>query len=192
MCGSRRNIVVREMFLRLQNGTTLKAQEKWNAMRGKMRNFVRQLAGSPFFHNCGFNNTRFNFDLVAAQMIAIELNGGPCHVRNTNLSKMYESEWDFDSNSAKAKKLLRVLESLTKAFPAKTPELERYSVVSLYALVSHCLEGYEAQRERFRSPCSGSLRPRPGACVTGFAFIINTDHVISLWSEGILSDILLG
>ena len=161
-------------------------------MRGKMRNFVRQLAGSPFFPNCGFNNTRFNFDLVAAQMIAIELNGGPCHVRNTNLSKMYESERDFDSNSAKAKKLLRVLESLTKAFPAKTPELERYSVVSLYALVSHCLEGYEALRERFLSPCSGSLRPRPGACVTGFAFIINTDHVISLWSEGILSDILLG
>jgi len=136
---------VREMFLRLQNGTTLKAQEKRNAMRGKMRNFVRELAGSPFFHNCGFKNTRFNFDLVAAQMIAIELNGGPCHVRNTNLSKMYESERDFDSNSAKAKKLLRVLEFLTKAFPAKTPELERYSVVSLYALVSHCLEGYVMQ-----------------------------------------------
>jgi hypothetical protein len=28
---------IREMFLRLQNGTTLKAQEKRNAMPGRMR-----------------------------------------------------------------------------------------------------------------------------------------------------------
>jgi hypothetical protein len=40
---------VREMFLRLQNGTTLKAQERRNAMPGKMRDFVRDLAGHPFF-----------------------------------------------------------------------------------------------------------------------------------------------
>jgi hypothetical protein len=32
---------VREMFLRLQNGTTLKAQEKRNALAGKMRDFVK-------------------------------------------------------------------------------------------------------------------------------------------------------
>jgi hypothetical protein len=32
---------VREMFLRLQNGTTLKAQERRNAMPGKMRDFVK-------------------------------------------------------------------------------------------------------------------------------------------------------
>jgi hypothetical protein len=32
---------VRDMFLRLQNGTTLKAQEKRNAMPGTMRNFVK-------------------------------------------------------------------------------------------------------------------------------------------------------
>ena len=35
---------VREMFLRLQNGTSLKAQEKRNAMPGKMRAFIKDLA----------------------------------------------------------------------------------------------------------------------------------------------------
>ena len=40
---------VREMFLRLQNGTTLKAQEKRNAMPGKMRTFIKDLAQHPFF-----------------------------------------------------------------------------------------------------------------------------------------------
>ena len=34
---------VREMFLRLQNGTSLKAQEKRNSMVGAMREFVRSL-----------------------------------------------------------------------------------------------------------------------------------------------------
>ena len=137
---------VREMFLRLQNGTTLKAQERRNAMGGKMRDFVKQLAAHPFFEKCGFTNARFNFDLLGAQMTAIELNGGPCHVRNSNLNNMYEVQSDFDENSPKAKKVRRVLDYLAIAFPEKTPELERFSVISLYGLVSHCLEKYVIQK----------------------------------------------
>lgn len=133
---------VREMFLRLQNGSTLKAQEKRNAMPGRMRDHIKDLASNAFFEKCGFANSRFNFDLVAAQMTAIELNGGPCHIRNSNLNKMYETNQEFDSSSTKAKKTRRVLEYLNKAFPEKTPELERYSVISLYSLVSHCIEKY--------------------------------------------------
>lgn len=138
---------VREMFLRLQNGTTLKAQEKRNAMPGNMRGFVKDLAKHRFFSRVAFSDSRFTYDLVAAQMTAIELNGGPCHVRNASLNAMYESQTGFDPGCAKAKKLRRVLDFLAQAFPEKTPELERYSVISLYALVSHCLEKY-AMSER--------------------------------------------
>ena len=133
---------VREMFLRLQNGTSLKAQEKRNAMPGKMRDFIKELAEHKFFLSCGFSNSRFSYDQIAAQVTAIELNGGPCHVRNTNLNSMYVTELEFDSASQKARKIHRVLEYLAQAFTEKTPELERYSVISLYALVSHCLEKY--------------------------------------------------
>lgn len=136
---------VREMFLRLQNGTTLKAQERRNAMPGQMRDFVRQLAGHAFFQNCAFANSRYTFDLVAAQMTAIELNGGPCNVKNANLNAMYEQHRDFDANSVKARKIRRVLDYLQQTFPNKTPELERYSVISLYSLVSHCIERYVVQ-----------------------------------------------
>ena len=136
---------VREMFLRLQNGTSLKAQEKRNAMPGKMRTFIKDLAQHPFFSRCNFANTRFTHDLVAAQMTATELNGGPCHVRNSNLNTMYEAQVDFDAASPKARKIRRVLEFLAQAFTEKTPELERYSVLSLYTLVSHCLEKYAMQ-----------------------------------------------
>lgn len=133
---------VREMFLRLQNGTSLKAQEKRNAMPGKMRSFIKGLASHPFFSRCGYKNTRFTYDLTAAQMTAIELNGGPCHVRDSNLNTMYELQFDFDETGPKARKIRRVLEFLAQSFTEKTPELERYSVLSLYALVSHCLENY--------------------------------------------------
>jgi hypothetical protein len=139
---------VREMFLRLQNGTTLKAQEKRNAMPGKMRAFIKDLALHPFFTRCSFTNSRFTYDLVAAQITAIELNGGPCHVRNSNLNAMYESQLDFDAAGPKARKIRRVLEFLALAFTEKTPELERYSAVSLYALVSHCLEKYVVQGQQ--------------------------------------------
>jgi hypothetical protein len=136
---------VREMFLRLQNGTTLKAQEKRNAMPGKMRAFIKELASHTFFGNCAFANSRFTFDLVAAQVTALELNGGPCNIKNANLNAMYEDHVDFDVSSPKSKKVRRVLDFLLEIFPQKTPELERYSVVSLYSLVSHCLEKYVMQ-----------------------------------------------
>lgn len=135
---------VREMFLRLQNGTTLKAQEKRNAMPGKMRDFVKGIANHPFFQSCEFTNSRYTFDLVAAQMILIELKGGPANVKNADLNKMYEKQIDFDASGAKAKKVKRTLDYLLNAFPAKTPELERYSALSLYALASHLLERYAA------------------------------------------------
>jgi len=47
---------IREMFLRLQNGTSLKAQEKRNAMPGKMRDFVHQLTKHAFFASVAFAN----------------------------------------------------------------------------------------------------------------------------------------
>lgn len=133
---------VREMFLRLQNGTSLKAQEKRNAMPGRMRDFVRGLTSHPFFGSVAFKNSRYAHDHIAAQITLIELNGGPCNVKNADLNRMYESYEDFDETSAKAKKVRRVLDFLYAAFPATTPELERFNVISLYTMVSHLLETY--------------------------------------------------
>ena len=40
---------IREMFLCLQNGTSLKAQEKRNAMPGQMRDFIKKVSEHEFF-----------------------------------------------------------------------------------------------------------------------------------------------
>ena len=133
---------VREMFLRLQNGTTLKAQEKRNAFPGKMRDFVRNLSGHPFFSKVGFGNARFTYDLVAAQMVCLELAGEPTNVKNNDLNKMYEDNKEFDDKSSDARAINKVLNFFNEVFPEKTPELERFNAISLYCVVAELMKQY--------------------------------------------------
>ena len=136
---------VRDMFLRLQNGTTLKAQEKRNAMPGAMRDFIKSLSEHAFFEKCRFSNSRYTYDLVAAQLTRLELAGGPVSIRNADLNRMYADNTSFDASGPKARKVRRVLDFLGRAFPEKTPELERYNVVTLYCIASSLLESYVHQ-----------------------------------------------
>jgi hypothetical protein len=130
------------MFLRLQNGTTLKAQEKRNAFPGKMRDFVRELAQHAFFKNVGFENVRFSFDHVAAQLVLLEMQGGPTNVKNADLNRMYEKNLDFETQSPIARGVKRTLGLLLDIFPQKTPELERYNVLALYCVVAELTRQY--------------------------------------------------
>lgn len=139
---------VREMFLRLQNGTSLKAQEKRNAYPGQMRAFVRQLVSHPFFQSVGFANSRFNHDLVAAQLVCLELAGEPTNIKSADLNRMYEDHIGFDPKSAEAKAVQRTLAALSDAFPEKTPELERFNVISLYCMVSEMQKQYAFDQVR--------------------------------------------
>ncbi|MBI4147624.1 DUF262 domain-containing protein [Candidatus Woesearchaeota archaeon] len=133
---------VREMFLRLQNGTTLKAQEKRNAYPGKMRNYVHKLATHDFFKKVGFANKRFTYDLVAAQLVCLEQSGGPTNIKNADLNKMYKEGENFDEKLEIAKAVERTLKQLNEIFSEKTPELERYNVISLYCVLRELQQEY--------------------------------------------------
>lgn len=134
---------VREMFLRLQNGTTLKAQEKRNAKPGDMRNFVKELTQHAIFLNSvPFQNKRFSHDHIAAQITLIELAGGPTNIKDKDLNKMYDENAVFQNDGLKAKKIKKVLDYLCRIFQTKTPELSRYNFISLYILTSKLLEKY--------------------------------------------------
>lgn len=133
---------VREMFLRLQNGTSLKAQERRNAYPGKMRDFVKEIVGHRFFGLVGFSNSRYTFDLVAAQFVCLELKGGPTNVKNADLNRMYEEHGHFESSCREAKAVRRVLDLLADVFKEKTPELTRYNVISLYCMADELLASY--------------------------------------------------
>lgn len=133
---------VREMFLRLQNGTSLKAQEKRNAMVGAMRDFVRSLTQHEFFKRVGFANTRYTHDHIAAQMMCLELAGGPTNVKNGDLNRMYEANKTFDVNGLPAKAVRKTLTVMATVFPDKTPELERYNVIALYCMFAELQRVY--------------------------------------------------
>ena len=133
---------VREMFLRLQNGTTLRAQEKRNAYPGQMRDFVRQLASHRFLESVGFSNSRFTHDLVAAQFVCLEIAGGPTNVKNRDLNKMYKEHLSLDEQGEEAKAVRKVLDLLAEVFSEKTPELTRYNVVALYCVCAELLAAY--------------------------------------------------
>jgi len=134
---------IREMFLRLQNGVTLKAQEKRNAMGGNMRDFVINCSKHKFFsEKVGFKDLRFAHQAVASQMILLELSKGATDIRNKNLNDMYKEQRNFDTNNPDAKKVIRTLEYLNKIFKEKTPELKPYYVLTFYLLISRLMDKY--------------------------------------------------
>ena len=125
---------VGEMFLRLQNGTTLKAQEKRNAIRGPVRDAVKSLAKHSFFsESCSFKNTRYAFDHLAAQLLCLELEGKECDIATADLDKIYRRE---RLKAGSVNNVKGVLQELQKVFPERTPELKRYNVIILYLLIS--------------------------------------------------------
>ena len=134
---------IREMFLRLQNGTSLKAQEKRNAMPGRMRDFIKGLTNHEFFTKVHFTNSRFTHDLIAAQMTLLALNKGICNLKDKDLNEMYDSYKDFDASSAEAKNIYRVLDYLNRMFPSMAPELKRYSTISLFILIMDLMPNYD-------------------------------------------------
>ena len=136
---------IREMFLRLQNGTSLKAQEKRNAMPGRMGDYVRTIAKHPFFSKVNFSNSRFTFDLIAAQMTLLYLNknSGICNINDRDLNAMYEENRDFDETSSEARTIIKILDYLDSMFPNKAPELKRYSVISLFILIMDMMPNYD-------------------------------------------------
>lgn len=135
---------VEDMFLRMQNGTTLKSAERRNVMPGKVKIFVQKLAKSPFFESCDFSNSGYAYNDVAAQMLLLEMEGGPCYITDIHLDKMYKKHKDsFSDRSDDAKNVKKILGLLYKAFPDKeNPHLEKYSVISLFLLFRELLENY--------------------------------------------------
>jgi len=137
-----------DMFLRLQNGTNLKAQEKRNAMPGKMRNFVKEISSQPFFEKVGFENMRFTHDHVAAQMCLLTINGAICNIKDRDLNKMYADNVNFNDNSDVAKKVKSTLNYMNTMFDSKTHELQRYNTVSLFILIQEMRMNYDlSERE---------------------------------------------
>lgn len=134
---------IRDMFLRLQNGTPLSAQQKRDAMGSNIGTLARKLSTLPFFiQSVYFDNNAASHHLVASQMINLEIRERVISCTSRQLDKLYENYKKVPIENAIISKVNKVLGILGKIFPEKNPHLNRSYALSLYWVISRIIETY--------------------------------------------------
>ena len=135
-----------ETFLRLQNGTPLKAAEKRRAIAGNMRNVVSELAKHDIFKTyCSFANQHFAFEDVTAKVFKQIIDGKASNISAQALKRMYEQNPRITADDKVAKDTKRAFDFIKKAFKhTDHPHLKRYAVIDL-AVIANSLEGIRSK-----------------------------------------------
>ena len=134
-----------ETFLRLQNGTPLKAAEKRRAIAGNMRNVISELAKHDIFTKyCAFANQHFSFEDVTAKVFKQIIDGKASNISAQALKRMYEQYPHITIDDKFAKETKRAFDFIAKAFKnTDHPHLKRYAVLDLAIIVTSLLKVYD-------------------------------------------------
>lgn len=128
---------IRDMFLRLQNGTPLTAQQKRDAIGSSIGRIARDIAEMPFFvTSVNFGNTQSEHSLVASQMLMLELKDKIVSCTSRQLDKIYEHYRKATIDSVVVGRTKQIVSILGKIFPDKNQHLNQNYALSLYWLVS--------------------------------------------------------
>ena len=152
---------VRDLFVRLQAGLPLNAQEKRDSLPGDFTRFILSIGGKPQF--TGYPGHEFFTDVLrmkpktdrgrsrqlAAQIAVLFLERrrrGLDHFSDINASTLddyYYTQLDFDSESHECKRLWRILDFLAVTFRNwKGPRLVAHNAIHLVLLVDSLLDDY--------------------------------------------------
>jgi hypothetical protein len=133
---------LKEYFRRLQEGMSLNASEKLNAVQSKLRDFCKELTAHKFFtETVAFKDTRYAFFEVISKAAAIEVEGFATGLRIDDLTNVFEAQANFSLESEVAKRLKRALSYLHKALPANAQVTRNRSTTqSLINLASRLVE----------------------------------------------------
>ena len=131
---------IRDLFLRLQEGVSLNPAEKRNAMTGKMRDFVADLAKHPVFQLVGMKpdiRNRYGRDDWIAHITCLEAAGNAVDIKAYNLEQMYKTQQNFKPSGPIATKINRILNYMERVLDSETPEMDiKWGFVDLYWLIS--------------------------------------------------------
>ena len=124
---------IHELFLRLQKGEPLNAAEKRNAMRGPVRDFVKnKLATSSVWSHTKLRTARSGLDEHAAIALSLVLANGPTGLKGADLYQLY-SRKDFDPNGADANRTIELLTWLGKVAECQPEAIRtRWGFVDLF------------------------------------------------------------
>lgn len=134
-----------ETFLRLQNGTPLKAPEKRRAIAGEMRHVVHDLSTNDVFDKyCSFSDVHYAYEDAVAKALIQIMNGGPTSISAQALRKLYENNPNISLTDKYPKATKRALNFLKKAFSnVDNPHLKKYAVVDLAVIANSMLDVYD-------------------------------------------------
>jgi hypothetical protein len=140
---------IRDMFLRLQNGTPLNAQQKRDAMGSEIGRVARGLADLPFFTtSLSFGNSGASHRLIASQMLQLELKEKIVSCTSRQLDKLYKHYKFAMVDSTVVAKTRRVVGLLGKMFPKSSEHLNQNYALSLYWLISEILRTYDIPEDQ--------------------------------------------
>ena len=152
---------IRDLFVRLQSGFPLNAQEKRDSLPGAFTEFILNLGGKPqlvgnpghqFFTDVlGLHpaNDRGKCRQLAAQIAVLFLERhkkGFSHFSDINsraIDEYYYTQLDFDSSSYECKRLRNILDKLATIFREwKGPKLVAHNAIHLVMFADSLLDDY--------------------------------------------------
>ncbi len=137
---------IEDMFLRLQNGTTLTAAEKRKAIHGTMRDVVDELSKHKAFELVAIPPSHDGYQDAVAKVLHQLLAGAVTEIRPTSIENTYRRYPAITMDNPQVLRLKRFLTFLTAAFKEKqSPRLKKYSFVTLGVLVPELLDAYDLQ-----------------------------------------------
>ena len=148
----------RDLFIRLQAGLPLNAQEKRDAWPGKFTEFVLKLGGKPeldkypghdFFAKAMKTkpNGRGEVRQLTAQMLMLYMtrrkDGNYCGIKREAVDDFYYQHLDFDSESDEAKRFDKLLTLLNTSLGLrKRKKIQGHEAISLLLLADSLMDDY--------------------------------------------------
>jgi len=143
---------IRDMFLRLQNGTPLNAQQKRDAMGSNIGVVARELANLPFFqHSVSFENANARHHLVASQMLQLELKDKVVSCTSQQLDKLYRHYRTVPLDPSFITRTRRIISILGSVFPERNQHLNQNYALSLYWLLSRILLTHNISQDQYQA-----------------------------------------
>lgn len=145
--------IVRDLFIRLQAGTALSAQERRDAWPGKLPEFIKRIGGHPHVggHPHGDTGLRVFSDYtrgkddahrrVAAQAFLLwshwtATEGGDLpEISSQRLDDLYRQKTDFEDNAAEARQFKLLLTALGRALKPRKGKWPEWIVLHMTALL---------------------------------------------------------
>jgi hypothetical protein len=129
---------IRDMFLRLQNGTPLNGQQKRDAMGSDVGRAARLISELPFFTTAvPFDNESGDHRRVASQMLLLEYRDRISPCTSQRLDGFYRDYCQGRQlDRALVSKVRGMVTMLGQIFPERNPHLNRTYALSLYWLMS--------------------------------------------------------